>query len=181
MQIETDRLILRELRFDDWPSVLEYQSDPRYLEYYEWTERTPEAVQDFVRMLADLRREHPRTKYQLAIVPRPRGPVIGNCGIRMASPEAREADIGYELAPDYWGQGLATEAVRAMVNFGFTELGVHRIWSWCLADNVRSVRVLEKLGMKLEGRKRENEFFKGRWWDTLLYGILEDEWRVGTV
>jgi RimJ/RimL family protein N-acetyltransferase len=55
----------------------------------------------------------------------------------------------------------------------------YQIWSWCIADNLASVRVLERLGMRREGRLRENEFFQGRWWDTLLYGILDHEWRAG--
>ena len=62
-----------------------------------------------------------------------------------------------------------------MVAYGFSELGLHRISSWCIADNVASARVLEKVGFQLEGRLRENEYFKGRWWDTLLYGLLESE------
>jgi RimJ/RimL family protein N-acetyltransferase len=56
-------------------------------------------------------------------------------------------------------------------------LHVHRIWAGCIADNAASTRVLEKLGMQLEGRLREKEHFKGRWWDTLVYAILEDDWK----
>jgi len=89
----------------------------------------------------------------------------------------READIGYELSPRQWSRGYATEVARAVVRFGFTELGLHRVWLTCIVDNVGSARVLEKLGMRLEGRLRDKEYFGGRWWDTLLYAILEDEWR----
>ena len=64
-----------------------------------------------------------------------------------------------------------------MVNFGFSELGLRRISSWCIADNVASARVLERLGFRHEGRLRRNEFFKGRWWDTLLYALLAEEWQ----
>lgn len=65
-----------------------------------------------------------------------------------------------------------------MVEFGFKQLNLHRIWANSVADNSRSWRVLEKLGMRQEGRLRGNEFFKGRWWDTLIYAILENEWQV---
>ena len=65
-----------------------------------------------------------------------------------------------------------------MLAFGFDTLKLHRIWSWCIADNQRSARLLGRLGMQLEGRLRENEHFKGRWWDTLVYGMLESEWRA---
>jgi RimJ/RimL family protein N-acetyltransferase len=169
---------LREFDEDDWPDVLAYQSDPRYLRYYPWTGRTPEDVQGFVQMFIAQQHEDPRAKYQLAIDLKSASHIIGNCGIRMKSAGAHEADIGFELAPQHWGRGYATEAARAMIGFGFTELGLHRIWSWCIADNVASARVLEKLGMRPEGRLRENEYFKGRWWDTLLYGILNFEWEA---
>ena len=176
MELHTDRLILREFVSADWPAVLAYQSDPRYLQYYEWTDRTPGDAQRFVQMFLEQQAEQPRRKFQLAVVLKGSGQLIGNCGIRKASADALEADIGYELSPDHWGHGYATEAARVIVRFGFVELGVHRIWAWCIADNVASARMLERLGLKLEGRLRDKEYFKGRWWDTLMYGILKDEW-----
>lgn len=177
MQIETKRLLLREFVLEDWPSVLAYQSDPRYQRFYPLDGRTAEEARDFVRMFLAQQQARPRLKFQLAAVLKKEDRLIGNCGIRMESPEAVQADIGYEFSPDYWGNGYATEAAQAMLDFGFRQLKAHRIWSWCLAENLASGRVLEKLGMQLEGRLRENEFFKGRWWDTLLYAILEPEWR----
>ena len=178
MKLTTERLVLREFQENDWPAVLAYQTDPLYLRYYEWIERTPAAVQDFVRMFLTRQEEQPRTKFQLAIILKSNLELIGNCGIRMESVEAYEADIGYELSPQHWSHGYAIEAARAIVQFGFTQLHLHRIWAWCLADNVGSVRVLEKLGMRLEGRLREKEYFKGRWWDTLLFAILDFEWHA---
>jgi ribosomal-protein-alanine N-acetyltransferase len=178
LELTTERLILREFDEDDWPDVLAYQTDPLYLRYYEWTERTPEAVQEFVHTFLAQQREQPRTKFQLAVVLRSTGQLIGTCGTRMERADAHEADIGYELSPLHWGHGYATEAAGAIVKFGFGELGLHRIWSWCIADNAGSSRVLEKLGMRLEGRLREKEYFKERWWDTLLFAILDYEWRA---
>lgn len=177
MNLTTQRLLLREFAEADWPAVLAYQSNPLYLRYYEWTGRTEADARAFVGMFLERQREQPRTKFQLAVVLRETGQLIGNCGIRKASAESPEADIGYELAPEYWGQGYATEAALAIVAFGFGELKLHRLWSWCVADNVGSARVLEKLGMRLEGRLREKEWYKGRWWDWLIYGMLEQEWR----
>lgn len=178
MRLETERLILRDFVRDDWRRVLDYQSDPLYLRYNEWTERTPEAVQQFVGWFLDHQRQKPRVKFQLAITLKSGGRLIGNCGIRMERAEAVEADIGYELDPAYWNHGYATEAARAIVDFGFRRLGVHRIWAACVADNTGSAHVLEKLGMKLEGRSRENKYYKGRWWDSLYYAILVPEWEL---
>ena len=178
MLLTTERLVLREFSENDWPTVLAYQSNPLYLRYYELTERTPEDAREFVQMFLAQQQQEPRIKFQLAVVLKATGQLIGNCGVRMKSADAREGDIGYELNPQHWGQGYATEAARAIVQLGFTRLRLHRIWSWCIADNVGSARVLEKLGMRQEKRLRENEYFKGRWWDTLLYGILDYEWQA---
>jgi RimJ/RimL family protein N-acetyltransferase len=177
VRIETARLVLRELREEDWEAVLAYQSDPRYLRYYEWESRSADEVRAFLGMLIGRQSEVPRTKFQLAIELKADGRMIGNCGARLPEAGSRVADIGYELAPDEWGKGYATEAARAMRNYGFEVLGAHRVWATCVADNVGSAHVLEKLGLRLEGRLRDNAFYKGRWWDELIYGMVESEWR----
>jgi [ribosomal protein S5]-alanine N-acetyltransferase len=177
MELITDRLLLREFVEEDWAAVLAYQSDSRYLRFYHWTERNETDVRGFVRMFLRQQQEQPRLKYQLAIIRQADGRLIGNCGVRIRDSGSRHGDIGYEIAADEWGQGYATEAARAMMAFGFNELKLHRVWANCLAENIASARVLEKLGMQLEGRLRENEWFKGRWWDTLYYAILEQEWQ----
>ncbi len=190
MQLTTDRLILREFVEADWPAVLAYQRDRRYLRYTHWIDRSPQDVKQFVQMFLSQQFALPRTKFQLAVTLKDTQRLIGNCGIRLASAspaqravydvsesvDALEADIGYELAPDHWRRGYATEAAQVIVKFGFTELKLHRISAWCIADNTASAHVLEKVGMWLEGRLRENEYFKDRWWDTLLYAILKNEW-----
>jgi [ribosomal protein S5]-alanine N-acetyltransferase len=177
LTLRTPRLLLREFRDDDWRPVLAYQSDPRYLRYYAWTGRSEAEVREFVRGFVEQQQWAPRTRYQLAIVLPEEGKFIGNVGIRIRDPRSQEADIGYELGPDYWGNGYATEAAREIVRFGFEQLALHRISSWCVEDNAASARVLQKVGMQLEGRLREKESYKGRWRNHLLYAILEPEWR----
>lgn len=177
-QLTTGRLILRDFVVEDWPAVWCYEREPLYLRYYSWTDRTPQDVQAFVQRFIDQQRARPRIAFQLAIVPKAGGELIGNCGIRRDSPGSHEASMGYELSPQHWGRGYATEAARAVLAFGFTELRLHRVWAYCVADNAGSIRVLEKLGMQQEGRLRDKEYFKGRWWDTLLFAILEEEWRA---
>ena len=178
MKIETGRLILRDFVTEDWQRIFDYGSDPLYLRYYEWTERTPESVQEFVGWFLAHQQHVSRIKFQLAITLKSNNLLIGNCGVRMDEVDAVEADIGYELDPNYWNHGYATEAAHAIMDFGFRRFGVHRIWADCVADNVGSAHVLQKLGMKLEGHLRENHHYKGRWWDTLIYGILADEWEL---
>jgi RimJ/RimL family protein N-acetyltransferase len=155
MILATDRLLLREFVEKDWRAVLAYQSDRRYPKYYRRTHRTAEQVRDFVHGFIEWQGERPRTKYA----------------------DFRRANIGYEIAPAYWAKGYATEAARAILAFGFGELRLHRIWARCVAENVASYQVLEQVGMRREGRLREEEWMKGRWWDILVYGILDYEWR----
>jgi ribosomal-protein-alanine N-acetyltransferase len=178
MKIETERLILREFVKEDWERMLEYQSDPLYLRYNPWTEGTKERAQEFVGWFLDNQKEEPRVRFQLAVTLKSNHLLIGNCGVRMDEANSVEANIGYELDPKYWNNGYATEAASVIVDLGFSRLGVHRIWADCIAENTGSAHVLEKLGMKLEGRFRENKNFKGRWWDTLIYAILADVWEV---
>ncbi len=176
MQFETGRLILRDFVDADWPAVLAYQSDPRYLRIYGLTGRRAEEVQEFVAIFLAQQEERPRFKYQLAVTLREDGRLIGNCGLRKENPESQVADIGYELSPDYWGKGYASEAIARLVAFGFERLGLRRVWARTTSDNQSSRRVLEKLGMRLEGRMRSHERVDGRWVDRLIYGILADEW-----
>lgn len=175
IELSTPRLILREFVIDDWPAVLAYQRDPRYLRYYEWTGRTEEEVRRFVGMFIDQQGQRPRTRFQLAVTLKSDGRLIGNAGIRLSSVESRAAEIGYELTPDEWGRGYATEAAREIVRFGFEELGVRRITAWTVADNVASSRVLQKLGMSLEGSLPDKEHYKGRDWEVLVWGMERDE------
>lgn len=174
MQIATARLLLREFVADDWRAVHAYQSDPRYLRFYEWSHRTEQDVRAFVGMFIGWQNETPRQKFQLAATFQ--NHLIGNCGVRIKNLETHEAEIGYELNPDFWGNGYATEAARAMLAFGFRDLNLRRVTAMCVAENHASARVLEKLGLVCEIGAPKREWFKNRWWDTLRYAISNEEW-----
>jgi [ribosomal protein S5]-alanine N-acetyltransferase len=178
MEIETPRLILREFREDDWPAVLDYWNDPGSQRYNPDLPDRERFVRDLVAMFVASQAEEPRRRWQLALVNKQDGRLIGNCGIRVNNPDLGEANIGYELNPRDWGNGYATEAATAIVRFGFEELKLHRIWAECVADNTGSARVLEKLGMRREAHFREHQYYRNRWWDTLIYAILAHEWRI---
>lgn len=178
MRIDTARLTVREFREDDWPAMHAYWSDPRYQRFNPEVENIERAVRDLVGRFVASQTEEPRRMWQLAVVDRADGRLIGNCGIRVNDSAQREANIGYELNPDDWGRGFATEAARAIIGFGFGELGLHRVWAECVADNAGSAGVLEKLGLRREAHFRQHRWSKDRWWDTLIYAILDDEWRA---
>ena len=178
MKFETERLWLRDFVEEDWEVVYTYQVNPHYSRFYNWTQRTEADVRRFVQMSIDQQNAQPRQEFQFALVIKEEDRLIGSCSIRINDPERREANISYELDPHEWGKGYATEASRHILRFGFEELGMHRIWSQVIAENLRSGRVLVRLGMRLEGRLRETEFIRDRWCDTLLYAILDHEWKA---
>lgn len=177
MLLATDRLLLREFLTQDWHAVLAYQADPRYLWYSPWTHRLQEDVERLVQDFIGWQHEQPRCKYQLAIVLQTTHGLIGTCGIRMATAYAQEAELGYELHPDYWRQGYATEAAWSMLAFGFHTLPLQRVWAQCLAENTASVRVLERLGMRQERCQQRHTWMQNRRWDHVVYIIDRAEWQ----
>ena len=111
----------------------------------------------------------------MAVVLKETNEVISNVGVHRKPENDWEADLDFEIAPEHWRQGYATEATAALIEYGFNEMKLHRISASCIAENRASARVLSKLGTREEGRLRENKFFKGRWWDTRIFGLLKDE------
>jgi [ribosomal protein S5]-alanine N-acetyltransferase len=174
-RIATSRLVLREFEESDWKATFEYQQDPGYLEFYPWPDRYDTDVRELIMRFITWSRMRPRHKYQLAITLASTGELIGNAGIRAEVPGALIAELGFELAPRCWGKGYATEAAMAMLEFGFRTLGLHRIEAHCVAENGASAAVLRRIGMRDEGRLRQAEYFKDRWWDVLLFGILDSD------
>ena len=85
------------------------------------------------------------------------------------------ATIGYDLLKEYWGNGYMTEAVKAMINYGFEELGLMRIEATVEPANTASVRVLERAGFQLEGKLRKRYLYKDRFHDELVFGIIKEE------
>lgn len=175
MLIASERLILREFTFEDWQPVLAYQSDSRYLQFCEWENRKRKDIEAFIQMFLEQQQQLPRIKFQLAVILKSEHKLIGNCGIRKENSFSDEAELGYEISPSYWGKGYATEAASNILKFGFEDLKLYRIYSRCIAENIASKTVLQKIGMKFKRKLPKNEFFKNRYWDTLEFEILKDE------
>ncbi|MGB7377276.1 MAG: GNAT family N-acetyltransferase [Rivularia sp. (in: cyanobacteria)] len=175
MLLTSERLILREFTFEDWQAVLAYQSDSRYLQFCEWDNRKRADVEAFIKIFIEQQQQLPRIKFQLAVVLKSEDKLIGNCGIRKQNIESNQAELGYEISPDYWGKGYATEAASTILKFGFEDFKLYHIYSRCIAENMASRRVLQKIGMKFKRKLPKNEFFKNRHWDTLEFEILKDK------
>ena len=100
---------------------------------------------------------------------------IGLIAINLGSTKFKSAEIWYKLRPDFWGKGFATEAVKAILDFGFNTLKLHRIEAGCAVENIGSIKVLEKVGMTREGGKRKALPLKTGWADNFEYAILAEE------
>lgn len=175
--LETPRLVVREFGKDDGPAIHEYAADPEVARYVEWGPNTWEETQAFLLKKLDDRVAAPRISYELAIELKAEARLIGACrlGIRR-TPTDRTADIGYVLNRRYWHRGYTTESVLVLLDFGFRELHLHRIFATCDVRNNASARVLEKVGMTREALFRQDRLQRGSWRDSYLYAILEEEW-----
>ncbi len=175
IRIETPRLVLREFHPSDWRDVSAYSKLRRVVRFLPWGPDSPKQTRDFLRDMARERRRKVRRSFEMAVVLRETGRVIGGCGLRIKNAAQRESDLGYVLHPRYWNLGYTTEAARAMVRFGFKTLKLHRIWSTHDPGNGSSGRVMRKIGMRQEGFLRKDILQKGRWRDSALYAILETD------
>jgi RimJ/RimL family protein N-acetyltransferase len=111
-----------------------------------------------------------------AIELRETGELVGSIAIH-PDEQHRRGGIGYWIAAAHRRRGYVTEAVRAIIDYGFGELGLNRVHAECHGDNPASARVLEKAGMTHEGTLRQHSFRLGRFADKLQFGILRSEWR----
>lgn len=169
--------MLRDLTVKDLRAVHEYSSDPEVVRYTDWGPNTEEDDRNFIRLATVSQHEKPRKHYLLGITLKDTNKLIGNCGIHESNPDNREGLIAYFLNREYWHQGYATEPANALIAFGFKRLKLHRIFATCDPANKASAHVLEKSGMQREGHLRQHKLAKGRWRDSFLYAILDNEWK----
>lgn len=173
--IRTERLLLRDLQSSDLEAVRKYSSDPEVVQYMDWGPNTDKDDKEFLERSKAARKETPRRNFTLAIVMKDTKRLIGSCGIHESNPADREGWIGYCLNRQYWGRGFGTETAKSLLDFGFDDLRLHRIFATCVPANTASAHVLEKAGMRLEGHFRQHRWVKGKWRDSLLYAILDEE------
>ena len=115
-------------------------------------------------------------QFHFAIVPKSVGHIVGGVNIRIMDQTHQAGSIGYALDSDYRGQGYMTEAVEAMLKFGFQTLSLHRIWAYADTRNEKSRQIMERLGLQREGVLRDHKLVRGKWRDSYIYAILKPDW-----
>jgi ribosomal-protein-alanine N-acetyltransferase len=175
--LQTQRLLLRPLRLEDAEDQFNYARHAVVADPGMWAPLATleENRQD---LIATLERYTSGQPAGWGIEHRANRRLIGRCGFIHFRPDHNNAEIGYALAHEYWGQGIISEAGRAVVSFGFTSLRLHRIEATCLSDNAGSRRVLEKLGFQLEGIAREAYLQHRIFKDLCRYALLKCDWSM---
>ncbi|MFI6046664.1 GNAT family N-acetyltransferase [Nocardia sp. NPDC051321] len=178
LPITTERLLLRPATPADIDAMFAYKSQPdvcRYLPY------EPMSRAQVAERIAGVWSRTELTEVgqglNLCVEEKATGRLLGDVVLFWRDAENRTGEIGYVFSPDVAGHGYATEAARALLRLGFDGLSLHRITAHLDPRNHASARVLERLGMRREAVHLQDLWFKGEWGDTLIYAMLEQEWR----
>lgn len=178
--LETERLILRPFIEGDFEAVHAYASVAENVIYMVWGPNNELDTLEFILQAIKHSKEVPYLNYQFAAIEKESRKLIGACNIVMV--RESEGEIGWILHRDYWKQGFGTEMGKKLLQFGFQELGLHRIIAHCDTENYGSFRVMEKIGMRREGHFLEsrlaNKFSKKKYGDEYSYTILTEEWEM---
>ncbi|HLV37623.1 MAG TPA: GNAT family protein [Spirillospora sp.] len=174
--LRTERLVLREITPDDALAVFHLRSDYEVTRY---NSGAPYTHIDQARRLIRSIREGYADKDELRwgiTLSSGDGRVIGMVGYNYWHRKDRRASVGYDLARAYWKQGIMTEALQAVIDFGFERMDLNRIEADCVVENEASAKLLLRIGFRQEGIQREQYFEAGRFWDLRLFALLRREY-----
>jgi RimJ/RimL family protein N-acetyltransferase len=174
--LESERLILRRFADADLEPFLAYLNDPVVARYQSWESYAAEQAREVIEKQKTLEPGLPGQWFTFALEMKETGALVGHVALSVKEEERLQGEIGFTLAREYHGQGLALEAAAAVLDYAFLKLGLHRIIAITDCENVRSAAVLGKLGMRREGHFIQNIWFKGKWGDEYLYAVLREEW-----
>ena len=150
--LETDRFILRELNVDDAKSFYELNLNPNVVKYT--GDKAFANIEEAYNFLNSYKEYETNGYGRWAVIDKSNSDFLGWCGLKYAH-ELNETDIGFRFFEKHWNKGFATESAKACLKYGFEKLNLKTIFGKAMAENVASIKVLEKLGLKYE---REFDF-----------------------
>ena len=176
MFIQSNRLILKEITWDDLKNIHKLHSIPEVDEFNTLglpvnIDVTKEIVQDAMAA----QKVSPQKIYHWNINLKTTNKFIGLAGMNLSRDRFRIGEVYYKLLPIFWNKGFATEISKRLIKLGFEEFNLHRIEAGVATENSRSIKVLEKSGMTNEGVRRKILPIRGEWKDNYEYAILEDD------
>jgi len=176
MIISTSRLNLKVISKEDIENIHKLHSFPEVCEFN--TTKIPEDLKETRNLVEPYILEQqkiPRKYYAFSISMKATDEFIGIAGITLSLDKFNTGEVYFELMPDYWNNGYATEVCMWLISFGLNDLNLHRVEANTDSDNINSMRVLEKSGMQKEGLRRKVLPIHGKWKDGFLYAIVETE------
>ncbi|MEH1843236.1 MAG: GNAT family protein [Nostoc sp.] len=162
-QLETERLLLRETTLQDAEAIFAVFSDPRVTQFHNLDTFT--SIEEAIALIVRRAKRFERgIGIRWGIARKQDNVMIGSCGFTW-NPQEQSAEIGYELANTFWRQGIMTEAVHTILQFGFEKMGLRFVVAQVMLDNIASKKLLEKLGFQSQGVLKQYGFFKGQFHD----------------
>ncbi len=173
--LSTERLILRKLQVADYKDMYAYSCIPETSRYLLWS---PHESSRFTKRYLSYVQGQYRDEnfYDFALEDKETKTMIGTCGFTSFDLDNNAAEVGYVLHPDFWGRGLAVEALTRLMQFGFSELRLHRLVARIIDENTASKRVAEKCGFRHESTHKEAMLIKGEYRTICEYAILVGEY-----
>lgn len=180
VELTTKRFLLRDFSDADIAAFEAYHNDPRSQEFYGAEETKPEHARELIGLFKAWTAAQPRLNYQLAIIQRSApGTLVGCCGLRCAGSEPGTAELGIELAPEYWGRyRYAIEVMRALVEFGFGTLELQTIYGGTVSANSRVTRLVSSFGATAITRPTPT-WMLSRGWTQVEWRITRPQWEGG--
>ncbi|KIL53071.1 GNAT family N-acetyltransferase [Jeotgalibacillus campisalis] len=175
--IETDNFRLREVTKNDAKDLFVYLSDEDVVNHMglapaKQVEDTLDEINWYKSIFQD------GTGIRWGITRKNEGRVIGSCGFLNIAHSHSRAEIGFEVHKEYWGKGVAGEALQAVLGYGFDQLGFERIQALIEPENIASQKLVEKHGFKREGLLRHYEYTQGKFDDLYMFSLLKEEHKL---
>lgn len=172
-------VLLRPVKRSDISYFLKWFNDPEVIQYLDlYLPMTEMGEEKYIEELGTTRARID-VVFVIEVIEGGSTKAIGNCGLHGINSKDNNATFGVVIGEqDYWSKGYGTEAAKLVINYGFQQLNLHRIYSTAVAFNERSIKLHKKVGFREEGRLRQAMFKNGQYHDLVQFGILREEWRV---
>ena len=174
--LTSSRLLLRRLERGDVAALCGYRSLETVARYQSWESFGPDEAGRLVEGQLAAEPGIPGSWFQLAIVEKATGIMVGDCGLHCRQDDARQMEVGITVAPAYQQRGYASEALMCLLEFVFGTLGKHRVSAVTDAENSPSISLFRRLGFRQEAHFIEHLWFKGKWGSEIMFALLKREW-----
>lgn len=176
--LSTPRLVLRPVQPDDAESLCGYRALPEVAQFQSWESFGPEDAARLINAQHDRQPDVPGTWFQLAIVEKATGSIVGDCGLHCPLEEPRQMEFGITLAPAHQGRGYATETLRCLLRHAFTTWDKHRVYAFTDTENHPSAALFRRLHFRQEAHHLDHRWFKNRWQSEFVFALLKHEWEA---